>query len=1541
MTQNLLNSLWKHCLICFLFLFSFGSSVVYGFERGPLFTVDNESVCKTDPQSACEYLVTTKVTDVSEILDISVVAGDSALEGYPQTVPTTGSSWSGWTVNGVETLYPTVELACGAPERLQITVGNPSEWTFDHSIQVNPSVYNCYARRLSDGAVFFASNTVIRDGCPDNYQDDGNGTCVLQGTSGPASVYQCQAQIVSESTMSVVDLTDIGSIYPICNPGDPVSTITNEAVCNSSDNIPDKGANLGGEECPNLEGNPINSATGNKFALETDIVLSSGLIFSRSYNSQSLSGSTQIGSAWLHTYQRSLYVNPETVTATRSDGRQAYFHLSGPAWINQQAGGDTLIQVTDANDDPIGWQFITANDDVENYNLEGRLLTISARDGRVQTLTYDPDGRMISVSDDVGRNLMFAYDSLSRIATITDPAGGLYQYNYDGVGNLTSVTYPDNKVRIYHYNEPAYTSNTDLPNALTGITDENGIRYATYTYDTQGRAFITEHAGGADKHTLTYSTDGSNTITTDPLGSNYTRQFQTILGVAKSISQSQPAGAGCSAASSATTYDVNGNVASRTDFNGNKACFAFDLNRNLEVARVEGLAAGSVCPSDLVNYTPTANSSERKTLTSWHVDFRLPTLVTEAQRETSFNYDTYGNVTLLSIRDTASNETRTWNTGYIYHPTVPGVITQRIEDGPRTDVSDITTINYYAPDENCTGGHMGCRGQVASITNALGHVTHITRYNAHGQPEVVTDPNGLTTTLAYDTRQRLVSRIVGTETTDYQYDSVGQVTRITFPDNSFLAYTYDDAHRLTEIVDSLNNRIQYTLDAMGNRTQEEIFDPTNTLAETRSQEFDALSRLWKSIGAQSQTTEFGYDANGNLKQATNPLQHTTTNSFDALDRLMQSTDPLNGQAQQTQDALDQVTQVIDPKGIATTYTYNGLGDLLQEVSADRGTTVYTYDAAGNQITRTDARGVVETTTYDALNRQTGRTYVTVTGVPNIDPITWSYDAGSNGIGRLAGMTDESGSTAYSYDLHGRLLNKIQTVKFGTRTFTQTLSYQYDSSGRLSQTTYPSGTQISTLYGVDGRPSEIRVNGTALIQNITYQPFGAVKGWTWGNGQVHNRSFDLDGRITQHPIGSDTRTLTYDAASQIIQTSDTNPAYNRGYSYDELGRLIGRSDNTSFRLWTYDANSNRTSVQSGSNLYPYTVDTNSNRLMSVAGPVAKTYTYDATGNVLSDGITNFTWNAAGRLRKIVKGNKTRKYKFNGLGERTRRNGADKKRFAFLYDAAGHLVSEYKTRNIKKENWKLKQETVWLDDIPIAVLKQPVATEPVQVYFIHTDHLNTPRLIVDKNNTPVWRWNNSEAFGANLVDKDPDGDGTKFQYNLRFAGQYFDNETRLHYNYFRNYDPETGRYISSDPIGLAGGLNTYGYVLNNPLGYIDPTGETSVIVIGGIIIASFGIVTSAKKCSSGIDNVSKGFKAGNKLNAARQELADCIFDPLCDAAKAQALADTISNADQEFRSHTVQAIENLGTSVPGTTVTGPIPTNVSEAAAGTITNTVTSK
>ncbi|MBX9917459.1 MAG: L,D-transpeptidase family protein [Nitrosomonas sp.] len=1175
----------------------------------------------------------------------------------------------------------------------------------------------------------------------------------------------------------------------------------------------------------------MNTATGNKFAEEIDIASSGSLSFSRYYNAKGLSGNSQIGSAWSHTFNHNLFINPETVTATRPDGKLAYFRLTGSSWVNQQAGGDRLVQIPGS-----GWQLTTTDDTIETYNTTGKLLAITSRNNRTQMLSYDANGRLTSVVDDVGRVLSFTYDGSSRIRTMTDPASGIFQYAYDSIGNLTSVTYPDGRVRTYHYNEPAYTSGANLPNALTGITDENGVRFATYTYDTQGRAVVTEHAGGVERYVLGYSTDGSHTLVTDPLGSQYTHNFQTILGVAKSTGQSQPAGSGCSAASSHISYDANGNAISRADFNGNKTCYAYDLNRNLEIARVEGVSSASNCPGDLLGYTPAANSSERKIITEWHVNYRLPVRITEAGRETSFVYDTHGNVTQHQITDTATNDVRVWNTHYVYHPGIPGVILQKTEDGPRTDVADTTTTDYYPPDAACSGGHFGCRGQIVSIANALGHVTQITRYSPHGQPEEIIDPNGLITVLTYDARQRLLTRAIGTETSVYQYDGAGQLKKITFPDGSFLSYSYDNAHRLTSIADNAGNRIQYTLDAMGNRTKEELFDAGNNLARTQQREFDALNRLWKEIGAQNQTTNYQYDAQGNLKQIANPLLHAVNFQFDALNRLTETTDPASGLTRQMHDALDRITQAADPRDIATTYSYNGFGDVTQEISTDRGTTTYTYDNAGNLIMVIDARGVKHTYTWDSLNRPTKRNHATIPGVPGAIALTWSYDEGANGIGRLTGMTDESGSTGFSYDQHGRLLTKIQTAKMvsgngAAINYIHTLSYQYDSFGRLNQTTYPSGTQITTSYGADGRPNEIRIDGNVLLNNITYHPLGEPKSWVWGNGQAYTRSFDLDGRLSTHPVGNDIRTLTYDPASRITQTTDTNPLYNRSYDYDALDRLVSQSDNNGFKLWEYDANSNRTQAQFGGTVYPYAIAGTSNRLANVAGPVAKNYTYDAAGYPLSDGATAFTWNAAGKLVATVKSAKTHTYKYNALDQRTIKNGPLSPKFLFFYDPNGQLIGEYRDNTSTTtpiDDWQVRQETVWLGNIPVAVITKPAAISEIQVYYIHADHLNTPRVIVNPSNTPVWRWDNTHAFGANLPNEDPDGNGQLFEYHPRFPGQYFDKESGLHYNYFRYYEPETGRYISPDPIGLASGMNVWGYVEQNPLSFVDYKGLSTALV-----------------------------------------------------------------------------------------------------------------
>ncbi|MGE0675191.1 MAG: hypothetical protein AB7O64_19280 [Methylibium sp.] len=167
------------------------------------------------------------------------------------------------------------------------------------------------------------------------------------------------------------------------------------------------------------------------------------------------------------------------------------------------------------------------------------------------------------------------------------------------------------------------------------------------------------------------------------------------------------------------------------------------------------------------------------------------------------------------------------------------------EDGPRTDVSDLTTYVYYS---STTDDHT--LGDLQQVTNAAGQVTSYPLYNKHGQVLRQIDPNGVITDTTYDLRQRLTSVSVGGQTTTYTYDPVGQLTRITQPDGSYVGYVYDAAHRLVAVTDALGNRIDYTLDNAGNRTAEQVKDPAGTLARQITRSIDALGRVQQASGRQ-------------------------------------------------------------------------------------------------------------------------------------------------------------------------------------------------------------------------------------------------------------------------------------------------------------------------------------------------------------------------------------------------------------------------------------------------------------------------------------------------------------------------------------------------------------------------------------------------------------------------------------------------------------------------------------------------------------------
>ena len=1210
-----------------------------------------------------------------------------------------------------------------------------------------------------------------------------------------------------------------------------------------------------GEGCNGL-GDPINIAIGNETQKKIDYVgkAAFSLEMARYYNSSTVYAG-KLGTNWIFNYERTLSseINQsvETITTQRPDGKKYKFKQVNGAWATDADTPDTLEELKDAGGARVGWRYTDLNDVAEQYDVAGKLVSITNRAGQSQTLAYDAANRLQNVTDDFGRVLTFNYDAQGRLSSVTDPAGGIYTYAYDTDNNLSTVTYPDGKFLAYLYNEVAYTSGANLPHALTGIIDENGSRFATITYDSLGRGIATEHAGGAERIDVAYNSDGSATVI-DALNTVRTYDFQAILGVAKRTGVTQPCAVCGGTAAQNVTYDANGNIVTKTDFNGVVTTYVYDLTRNLETSRTEAYG------------TP----DERTITTQWHPTFRLPTLITEPGTTTAYTYDdTAGLLLQKTITDTVLNTSRTWH--YTYTTAADGTVPSLLKtvDGPRADVADITTYGHDV------------QGNVTSIINALSQVTQITGYDANGRPLTIVDPNGVTTTLTYAPRGWLTSRAVSdgatTEATTYDYDGVGQLTQVTLPDNSYISYTYDAAHRLTGIADSLGNHVSYTLDAMGNRTAENIYDPSNTLTQTRSHVYNALNRLAQDIGAQNQTTNYSYDNNGNLTASTDPLGHTTTNGYDALNRLVQVTDHNSGVTHYGYDAQDHLTSVTDPRNLQTTYTYDALGDLGQQVSPDTGTTTNTYDDAGNLLTATDARGAVTNYAYDALNRVT---QISATLGGTTATTTYQYDTGPHAVGKLTAVSDAGSTTTYAYDSFGRLTTKTQQIG----TVSLTVAYAYDSAGRLSQVTYPSGKVVSYGYDRQGRIDVLGVDGQPMLNNIQYSPVGVATGWSWGNGSLYSRPLDSDGRVASFTLNGNPRTVTYDAASRITDLAD---ALRQSYGYDNLDRLVSYTSSTVNQTFDYDAVGNRTQFSDAVNSDTYTYGTTSNRLTAIAGSHARTYSYAANGNITGDGSHSYSYDPRNRLVDV---DNDTTYTINGLGQRIEKVSGSAQAFGasdangdgaytaadsaaiidqilalatapgnadcnqdgnvnvqdlvclnnliagnvvpvgggevlFAYDEQGQLIGEYNS------NGDAIEETVYLGNQPVAVLKQS------NVYYIHTDQLNTPRVISDSTDKVVWRWD-SDPFGTTAANEDPDMDGVKFTYNLRFPGQYYDGETGLHYNYYRDYDPGTGRYIESDPIGLVGGLNTYVYVGGDPLHYTDPKGQEALLALGGGIVGA---------------------------------------------------------------------------------------------------------
>jgi RHS repeat-associated protein len=1181
------------------------------------------------------------------------------------------------------------------------------------------------------------------------------------------------------------------------------------------------------------------------------------------------------------------------------------------------------------------------------FNDAGQLLREVQRNGYVKTYAYNAAGQAVSITNHFGRSLGLAYNGAGQISQVTlpDVAGGtarVISYTYTG-SQLTSVRYPDNSSKTYLYEDARF------PNAVTGIMDERGTRLSTYTYDAQGRAIDSQWAGGADRTQVQYPSttvaamEGIPTLVTDALGTVRSYSYSAKQGRLSVASSNLPSGSG-QADAATRVQNAEGLITRETDFLGISTNYTWDT----------------------VSRLPTQVTTSSKTVrTAWDTALRLPSAVTETGRVTAYTYDTFGNQLTESVTDTIPGTSSTGSVrsmAYTYNA-------QQLMATSTDPLGRVTSYSYDAG------------GNLTRITNALGHVTVLSRDNA-GRLTGVTEPNGLQTTYGYDARGRLVQSIVGSnlaanlvQRSTLTYTLSGQVATVQLASGHAISYSYDAAQRLTGATDNRGNRISYTLDAMGNRTLEEVRDAGNALALATRRTISSLNRVASvSLGNAPDVvaTTFGFDANGETISATDSLGQATTQTLDALRRPVATRLPDGSQASLAYNALDDITSAKDPKGISTAYVKNAWGEVLQETSPDSGTTRYSRDAAGNVLAMTDARGQTSAYQYDALNRLTKITWADGT------THQFSYDGGAsltvNGpqTGTLRSMTDASGTTTFNRNALGRVVQTYATVNdrtagAGTPPSTRGIGYGYYADGTLGVLGYPSGLNVHYPRNASGHIVGVLTQqpGTTtlvpFITGITYTALGQPKAWSWkhclptpGSSATPActsaaRSFDTAGRMQSNEFAS----YQYDSAGRITgltqqlwanlpqagttttSTSTTTTtilartplASTIGYdNRDRVTRLSRAGLDTSY---SYDANSNRLrssrTTRSDSNgdrlLTPSdslqtlsqasTLPTTSNRLLgftqtlsSLAGSTstvntsttatgtptsvnsAVAYTLDAAGNLVSDGLRSFSYNAENRHASTLDASGlTTRYWYNAAGQRVFKTTANANTTtgtasstatvtlgtAYVYPDAGlpswALLGEY----CNGDSQCLRQEVIWLPTpdgsaIPVGLYRNN------RFYALQSDHLGSPRIAVDDSNRPVWQWPVS-AFGdaaptgilqattnpaaVTTIDptsKTPLASSTPaITLNLRYPGQYFDRESGLHFNWMRSYSPNNGRYTQADPIGLQGGWNRFAYANSNPVKYSDPTGlivgVDDLIIGGGVLVVGCAM---SPGCSSAVTN-----------------------------------------------------------------------------------------
>ena len=1151
--------------------------------------------------------------------------------------------------------------------------------------------------------------------------------------------------------------------------------------------------------CANRQGEPIEVSYGSKEESQTLFALPGemGLTYVLNYSSMTGMTTDNLG------YSLNLDCNGRDglctfVTFTRPDGSSLTF--SGNPKLKYggfpEAGGDGVATLNHNSDG--SWTLHDENATTQTYGstdgVDALLTSIKDASGVGWTIARSgefPSPTALTITHTNGQHFTVTSEAdtvggrvTGYTSTVTDPAGNVYTLQMNPYGNVTSESLPGSPQTVITF---VYDSSETR---LVEV-EYNGTPYSYTSYSTSGLASGTRLADASGATSIVYSYPSSGTMAatiTNPLGHQSVNQYVSVNGADGNpyyqlVSTSNNAVEDCGATVQTRSYDSNGYLAKVVDNDGITHTYSYAATGQLQA---ETEAYGTTVA--------------RTTSYTWDADTQLNRLVSATivgESKISYTYNAQNRIASINRMNLSGVGTANQSlaTAFAYTLYGNGTVETMTVTQPSPGGSDHTVYAYDT------------HANLTSVTDGLGHATTYSSYNGLGEVGKIVGPNGDETDYTYDARGRVASKTThpngATAVWTYGYDGFGLLAKVTAPDGEVTTWARDAEQRVRTITHNDKDGTSteaFAYDANGDVTSDVIARGSD-VGRSTSYTYDALGRVYQVKGSHGQVLTYSFDGNGNVLSVTDALGHKTSYAYDALNRIASVTNAADGVTSYTHDAGDHVTRVTDPRGLATSYGWDGLGQLWQQTSPETGTTNFSHDVYGRLVSKTRADGVQITYAYDALSRLTSK-------IADGTTRTYTWDVCTNGKNRLCAASNQGyDSVGYSYSPEGWITGRSFSISGGP---SYGLGYAYDNMGHLAVVDYPDGNQA--LYSwTDGVVSQVQFylqvdkatfNG---VSNISYRPMDlAMASWNSYNGLTNTIAYDSDLRPTSISVPSvESLSFGYDAANRITSiTNGLDGTLSQTLGYDALNRLTNivlSSDNVSYG---YDADGNRISKIDNGAVTNFSYAASSNRLLSVSGAMMNaTYGYDADGDVTTiNGTTAYQYDPFDRLSNA--GGES--YRTSAETQRIFKQGASGTTY-FAPDASGAPLAEDQT-----------SAGAWLDYVWLNGRLVTVLTSTGGLYPTDTDQTGRPVVMTNWFNQAVAWQAQGLPFTRNVSTS------TWFNMNLGFPGQYYDSESGLWHNGNRDYDADLGRYIESDPIGLAGGINTYAYAGNNPIMYGDPYG-----------------------------------------------------------------------------------------------------------------------